>query len=102
MNGGIAVVGMACCYPGADSPQQLWENILARRRAFRRFPAERINLDDYLADKNDPGDTFYTADAAVIEGYEFERVKSNIMLRVALSAVLIWFIGWRLILLHKH
>lgn len=78
MNGGIAVVGMACCYPGADSPQQLWENILACRRAFRRFPAERINLDDYLAGKNDPGDTFYTAEAAVIEGYEFDRVKYHV------------------------
>lgn len=78
MNGAIAVVGMACCYPGADSPEQLWENILARRKAFRRFPAERINLDDYLADKNDPGDTFYTAEAAVIEGYQFDRVKYHV------------------------
>ncbi len=78
MKEGIAVVGMACCYPGANSPQQLWENVLARRRAFRRLPAERLNLDDYLADKNDPGDTFYTTQAAVIEGYEFDRVKYHV------------------------
>ena len=37
---GIAVVGMACCYPDARSPQELWESVLAGRRAFRRIPAE--------------------------------------------------------------
>ena len=78
MAGNIAVVGIACCYPGADTPEQLWENILARRRSFRRLPAERINLNDYLGDKDDQGDTFYTAEAAVIEGYQFDRAKYQV------------------------
>lgn len=78
MTDAIAVVGMACRYPDANSPQQLWENILARRRAFRRIPSGRINLNDYLANKNDPGDSFYISEAAVIEGYQFDRVKYHI------------------------
>ncbi|RKT55217.1 type I polyketide synthase [Saccharothrix australiensis] len=34
----IAIVGMACRYPDADSPDRLWENVLAGRRAFRPRP----------------------------------------------------------------
>ncbi|NEO45906.1 MAG: hypothetical protein F6K55_17960, partial [Moorea sp. SIO4A3] len=34
----IAVIGMGCYYPGANNLRQLWENILTRRRQFRRTP----------------------------------------------------------------
>ena len=27
----IAVAGMACVFPGAQSPEELWENVLADR-----------------------------------------------------------------------
>ena len=42
----VAVVGMACRYPDADTPQELWENVLAQRRAFRQLPGERLRLED--------------------------------------------------------
>ncbi|MBI1928319.1 hypothetical protein HYR99_29255 [Candidatus Poribacteria bacterium] len=45
----IAIVGMACRYPDARSPAELWENVLAQRRAFRRMPRERLRLEDYLS-----------------------------------------------------
>jgi enediyne polyketide synthase len=71
---GIAIVGMACRYPDASSPRELWENALAGRRAFRRLPDVRMRLDDYWdADPAAP-DRFYARTAAVIEGYEFDRV----------------------------
>ena len=70
----IAIVGMACVYPDARSPGELWENVLAQRRAFRRLPPERLRLEDYFsADPRTP-DATYTTEAAVIEGYEFDRV----------------------------
>ncbi|MEV4118636.1 type I polyketide synthase [Micromonospora sp. NPDC049645] len=70
----IAVVGMACHYPDARSPQELWENAIAGRRAFRRLPDVRMNHDDYWdADPSAP-DRFYARNAAVLEGYEFDRV----------------------------
>ncbi|MEJ2033963.1 MAG: beta-ketoacyl synthase N-terminal-like domain-containing protein, partial [Deltaproteobacteria bacterium] len=43
----IAVIGLACYYPGAPDVQQLWENVLTRRRQFRRIPDVRLPLDDY-------------------------------------------------------
>ncbi|WBB80694.1 type I polyketide synthase [Micromonospora sp. WMMD882] len=70
----IAMVGMACRYPDAVSPRELWENALAGRRAFRRLPDVRMRLEDYWdADPATP-DRFYARNAAVIEGYEFDRI----------------------------
>ena len=45
-SGRIAIVGIALRYPDASSPGELWENILAGRRAFRRLPDERMNQAD--------------------------------------------------------
>ena len=74
----IAIVGMACRYPDARSPDELWENALAQRRAFRRIPAERLNLSDYLsADRQSP-DRTYSTEGAFIEGYEFDRVRFRV------------------------
>ncbi|MBX3669586.1 MAG: SDR family NAD(P)-dependent oxidoreductase [Rhodocyclaceae bacterium] len=72
----IAIVGMACVFPDARSPRELWENVLARRRAFRRVPAERLRLEDYGPAAGDDG--IYCGQAAVIEGYEFDRERYKV------------------------
>ena len=78
MGQAIAIVGMACRYPDARSPDELWENALAQRRAFRRIPAERLNLNDYLsADRQSPDQT-YSTEGAFIEGYEFDRARFRV------------------------
>ncbi len=74
----IAVVGMACRYPDANNPQALWENVISKRRAFRKMPAERLNLADYFSSDKTTPDSVYCEHAAVIEGYEFDRVKYHI------------------------
>ncbi|MBV8822783.1 MAG: hypothetical protein JO123_08335, partial [Ktedonobacteraceae bacterium] len=67
----IALVGMACRYPDARSPLELWENVLAQRQAFRRFPSERLCLQDYFnADRLAP-DTTYSTQGAFLEDYAF-------------------------------
>ncbi|GAA3727830.1 type I polyketide synthase [Plantactinospora mayteni] len=78
MSGMVAVVGMACRYPEADSPDELWENVLTQRRSFRRIPRERLSLADYHS--ADPGtpDAIYAEYAAVLEDYEFDRVRFRI------------------------
>src|SRR5262245_2469682 len=55
-----------------------WENALAQRRAFRRMPDERLRLADYFSD--DPGapDSTYSTCAAVIEDYEFDRIRFRV------------------------
>ena len=70
----IAIVGIACRYPDANSPAELWENVLTGRRAFRRLPDERMRLEDYWSPDPAAPDRFYAQKAAVIEGFEFDRV----------------------------
>nr|WP_044955715.1 type I polyketide synthase [Streptomyces clavuligerus] len=74
----IAIVGMACRYPDATTPRELWENALAGRRAFRRLPDERMRLADYWDPDPARPDRFYARNAAVIEGYSFDRVGHKI------------------------
>ncbi|MER7015274.1 type I polyketide synthase [Saccharopolyspora sp. NPDC000359] len=74
----IAIVGIGLRYPDAASTQDLWENILAGRRAFRRLPDERMNHADYYSPDPDEPDRFYTEKAAVLRDYEFDRLKYKI------------------------
>jgi enediyne polyketide synthase len=74
----IAIVGMACRYPEANTPTELWENVLSQRRAFRRIPAERLCFEDYFSSDHSAPDRVYAFQAAVIEGYEFDRVRFKI------------------------
>ena len=78
MRDSIAVVGMACRYPDARSPSELWENVLSQRRAFRRMPPERLRLEDYYSTDRAAPDCFYSTEAALIEGYEFDRVRFRV------------------------
>ncbi|HKR12272.1 MAG TPA: type I polyketide synthase [Pyrinomonadaceae bacterium] len=78
MGPAIAIVGMACRYPDARSPGELWENALAQRRAFRRIPAERLNLNDYLSSDRQSPDQTYSTEGAFIEGYEFDRARFRV------------------------
>ena len=74
----IAIVGMACRYPEANTPTELWHNVLSQRRAFRRIPPERLRFEDYFSSDRSAPDRTYAFQAAVIEGYEFDRVRFKI------------------------
>jgi enediyne polyketide synthase len=78
MSSGVAIVGMACCYADARNPQELWENVLAQRRAFRRMPPERLRLRDYFSSDPQAPDALYAAQAALIGNYEFDRVRFRV------------------------
>ncbi len=74
----ISIVGMACEYPDAHSPSELWENVLACRRSFRRIPTERLSLQDYYSTDRAAMDRTYASEVAVIRDYEFDRVKYKV------------------------
>ena len=74
MSPAIAIVGLACRYPDAATPQELWENVLAQRRAFRRIPAERLCLEDYYSAGGRAPDSTYSSEAALIEDWQLDRV----------------------------
>ncbi len=74
----IALVGMACRYPGARSPAELWENVLAGRRAFRRIPDKRLRLADYGSSSRTDADRTYVTQAALLEDWDFDRVRFRV------------------------
>ena len=59
MNQPIAVVGIACRYPDANSPAELWEVVLVGRRAFLRIADERLRLENYWSPDPAAPDKFH-------------------------------------------
>lgn len=74
----IAIVGIGLRYPDAGSTGELWENVLAGRRAFRRLPDERMNQADYYSPDPEAPDRFYASKAAVLRDFEFDRVRYRV------------------------
>lgn len=71
----IAVIGLACRYPDAADPGQLWETVLARRVAFRRLPPQRLPLADY---GGEGADQTYLTHAGLITGWQFDRTRFRV------------------------
>lgn len=70
----IAVVGMACRFPGgADTPERFWQNLVDGVDAVGRVPADRWNADAfYDPDPEKPGH-IVTREGAFIENvYDFD------------------------------
>ena len=75
---GVAVVGMSCRYADARNPRELWQTVLARRRAFRRLPDNRLRLDDYGSLNRSSVDRTYVTEAAVITDFELDRSRYRV------------------------
>ena len=67
----IAVIGLGCVYPGAHSVEELWTNILAGRRYFRRSPDERLPDRYYYDPDPDVIDKTYCNRMAVLADWRF-------------------------------
>lgn len=74
----IAIIGLACWYPDARTPLQLWENVLARRRQFRAFPDCRMPLADYGHPDSKVPDKTYGLRGAFIDGFQFDWVSHRV------------------------
>ncbi|WP_199443815.1 type I polyketide synthase [Umezawaea beigongshangensis] len=75
-SGGVAVVGLACRYPDADSPTRLWETVLGGRRGFRRLPEQRLSS-AYVGPADDP-DRTYSTHAGLLRGWSFDRERFGV------------------------
>src|SRR5690349_21490156 len=52
----IAVVGLSCRFPGADSPQEFWNLLSEGRDAVTEVPSERWDIEEYYdPDPAQPG-----------------------------------------------
>jgi enediyne polyketide synthase len=69
---------MGCVFPDAHSPEELWQTVLAGRRAFRRLPPDRFPLDLYFDPDRAAADKTYSDQAALISGWTFDPVAFHI------------------------
>ena len=74
----IAIVGMACRYPDADTPDELLQAAVSGRRAFRALPAGRLNLEDYAPGFDGDPDGIVPVHAALLKNYRFDAAAYRI------------------------
>ncbi|MFC8450007.1 type I polyketide synthase [Kitasatospora sp. NPDC057223] len=69
----VAVVGMGCRFPGADDPEQLWENLIAQLDSITVVPAERFDVGaDYDPTPGVPGRTASRHGGFVADPFSFD------------------------------
>ena len=70
-SGPIAVLGMACHFPGtAVSPDALWSGLMAKYDAVSEIPFERWDVDDYYDSNPGTPGKYYVRQASFIQGAE--------------------------------
>ena len=88
----IAVVGMAAWYPCGSTLKDFWASVVARRRAFRRLPPQRLSADYQDPDPLAPDRTYLTR-AALIDGFSFDWAARRIPRQVHDSADLVHWLA---------
>ena len=84
----VAIVAAACRYPGASNPDELWDLVLHRGRAFRDIPGSRLGpgYRSHGRAQPDPGghdvDTTYVARAGLLADWDFDRERFSIPRRL--------------------
>lgn len=74
----IAVVGMSCMFPQANSLREYWENIVNRVDAVEVVPAERWNADDYFDEDRFAEDKVYSKWGGFLGSMVFDPMKWRI------------------------
>ncbi|WDP92222.1 MAG: acyltransferase domain-containing protein [Desulfobacter sp.] len=69
----IAVVGVGCTLPHADTPDQLWQNILDKRYSIAPMPESRMDRELYYDTNRKAEDKTYTDLAGHVDHFEFDR-----------------------------
>src|SRR5262245_179971 len=74
----IALLSLACRFPDAASPAELWHNVLEGRRSFRAIPHERLDISRYAADSVGEAESITRIRAGLLTDWQFDRNRFRI------------------------
>jgi enediyne polyketide synthase len=69
----IALVSTACRFPDANSPGELWANVLEGRRSFRAVPKERLDIARYAVNAVGEADSITHIRAGLLTNWQVDR-----------------------------
>ncbi|MCN4143576.1 MAG: hypothetical protein LC437_00400 [Thiohalomonas sp.] len=70
----IAIIGTACLFPEADTPEAYWENLVANKDSRVAAQAEQMGRDpdDYFSPAKDTKDKYYCTTGGYINNFQFD------------------------------
>ena len=70
----IAIIGVACLFPGAETPEAYWRNLVAKKDSRVFASAEQMGRDpsDYFDAKKGVKDKYYCTLGGYIQGFKFD------------------------------
>ncbi len=74
----LAIVGMSCLVPGADTPQKLWRNVLAKHDPITLIPADRFDHTEWYDANRTARDKIYSKWGGFIPDIAFDPLKYGI------------------------
>ncbi|HTU93204.1 MAG TPA: polyketide synthase, partial [Gemmataceae bacterium] len=74
----IALIGMACRFPGANNVRAYWQNICRGFDAVREVPPERWRTEDFYSEDRLARDRIYSRWGAFLDPVVFDPVKWHI------------------------
>jgi polyketide-type polyunsaturated fatty acid synthase PfaA len=74
----IAIIGMACLFPGANNLRRYWQNICRGVDAVREVPPERWRTEDFFSEDRLARDRVYSRWGAFLDPVVFDPVKWHI------------------------
>ncbi|MCL6604779.1 MAG: acyltransferase domain-containing protein [Paenibacillus sp.] len=63
----IAIVGLSCRFPGAESPEHFWSNLMEGKQSISEIPSSRWNLSEYYSENLEDKGKMYTRWGGFIE-----------------------------------
>ena len=65
----VAVIGIACQFPGSDNLHEFWETLIEEKNHVTAIPEDRWNVDSFYDDNADSPGKAYTNKGAFLKGY---------------------------------
>ena len=88
----MAVVGVACRVPGADSVERFWDNVTAGKNVFTRVDAKALDWEDHF-DAGPENERITTRTVGRLDDYEFDYLKHKIFPKAVSQIAPTQFLG---------